>query len=85
MKKRLQLRMFGEQAEDVTTYDDPNPCVEAFGYGPEGATCKTCAHLTYHQFARRYYKCRKRPSTHGPGTDHRVGWKACGKYKEAKT
>ena len=81
MKKRLQFRMFGEPAEDVTYYDDPNPCVKVFGYGPEGAICKTCVYLYYHQFTKRYYKCKLRPSTHGPATDHRVGYRACRKYE----
>ena len=60
-----------------------NPCVRVFGRGPEGVTCKTCVHLFSHRTARRFYKCDLRAFTHGPGSDHRVGWPACGKY-EAK-
>ena len=56
---------------------DPNPLVRKFGFGPEGQKCRQCAHLFYHQRANRYYKCRYRKLTFGPGSDHRVRWNAC--------
>ena len=59
----------------------PNPRVDVWGRGPEGAKCRTCVHLVVHERARRYYKCLKRGVTFGPGTDHRVNWPACGKYE----
>lgn len=60
-----------------------NPCVVAFGPGPEGRTCGECSHL----FARgdtagRYYKCDLRVITGGPGSDHRVRWPACARFEE---
>ena len=56
---------------------DPNPLVQQYGFGPDGVTCKACKSLYYHQRANRYYKCKYRPFTFGPGSDHRVGWNAC--------
>jgi hypothetical protein len=61
-----------------------NPCVNIYGPGPDGATCKTCANLFYHQLSKRYYKCSLRGCTHGPGTDHRVSWPACSKFLHRK-
>jgi hypothetical protein len=59
-----------------------NPCVARFGVGPDGATCKGCAHLyRMHWHDYKYPKCDLRKLTHGPGSDHRVNWLACGKYE----
>ena len=59
-----------------------NPCIAVYGDGPPGAKCKTCE-LLYRQSgtAKTYYKCELRRNTRGPGTDHRVNWPACGKYR----
>lgn len=58
-----------------------NPCVRAWGYGPIGATCRTCQHLMRRCYGRRTYpKCSQRRDSHSAATDHRVGWPACGKY-----
>jgi hypothetical protein len=62
-----------------------NPCVVAFGKGPEGATCHDCVHLVlkHDHGARRYYGCEERGIlTHGPATDHLVNWPACSHYAE---
>jgi hypothetical protein len=58
-----------------------NPMIAAHGFGPEGAKCGQCAYLRCHQWDKRYYKCllRGKP-THGPATDHRVNWPACGRF-----
>jgi hypothetical protein len=61
---------------------EPNPCVYVFGPGPDGKTCKTCAHLVRREYAKTYYKCDKRSMSRSEATDHRVGWRACGKYEE---
>jgi hypothetical protein len=63
---------------------DSNPMVKSFGYGPEGKRCKHCFHLFKKQYAGTYYKCDYRINTNGPGTDHRVNWAACSKFKENK-
>lgn len=56
---------------------EPNPCVRAFGPGPEGATCKSCAHLVVrHYGTRTYYKCSHRRISRSEATDHRVSWRA---------
>jgi len=61
----------------------PNPCISVYGPGPDGARCKTCTHLDGHPGAGRiYWKCLLRAYSHGPGTDHRVNWPACGKWEE---
>lgn len=63
-----------------------NPCLQYYGPGPEGQTCKGCTHLYTHQpGANRYYKCNLRPLTSGPGTDHRVRWPACSRYEKEVT
>jgi hypothetical protein len=60
-----------------------NPMARKYGLGPEGKQCKTCAHLVcIRPGQNRYYKCEMRGITHGPGTDHRVGWEACVMYRE---
>lgn len=59
---------------------DPNPCVAAFGKGPDGATCGTCTNLICNQWGKRYYKCMKRRRSACAATDHRVSWNACGCY-----
>jgi hypothetical protein len=60
---------------------EPNPCVRLWGPGPDGATCKTCAHLVSYQWSKRYYKCDLRRMSACAATDHRVAWRACGKYE----
>ena len=64
---------------------NPNPCIAAFGLGPEGQTCKTCQHLYRKTYSKTYIKCELRPDTNGAGTDHRAGWDACGKYAPSQT
>ena len=56
-----------------------NPLVVAYGPGPEGAVCGSCRFLKWKGgHSRRYYGCENRgPFTHGPATDHLVGWPAC--------
>ena len=59
-----------------------NPCVIAFGPGPEGTTCSSCVHLfAQGGVAGRYLKCELRRISSGPATDHRSGWPACAKYE----
>ena len=58
-----------------------NPCVRAYGPGPQGATCKYCKHLYRKHYSKTYIKCRLRDDTNGPGTDHKAGWSACAKYE----
>jgi hypothetical protein len=46
--------------------------------GPEGETCGSCDHLLKEDYHNRiYYKCDRRGSTRGPGTDVRLKWRAC--------
>lgn len=61
---------------------EPNPCVRLWGPGPEGAKCKTCVHLFGRRYGKTYYKCDLRRDSACAATDHRVGWRACGKYEE---
>lgn len=59
-----------------------NPCVIAYGPGPEGVTCSGCAHLfAQGGVAGRYLKCDLRLITSGPATDHRSRWPACARYE----
>ena len=47
------------------------------GTGPDGETCKTCDHKTYHETAKRYYKCDLVNWSHGKGTDVLLRSPAC--------
>lgn len=58
-----------------------NPCVRLYGFGPTGVTCKKCVHLLRIHKGNVYRKCDLRRITNGPGTDHKAGWPACGKYE----
>ena len=72
-----------ELFSDEEVYDPAynNPMVVQFGKGPEEEKCKTCTHLYYRDWGKRYYKCELRGDTHGPGTDHRVNYHACRMYE----
>jgi hypothetical protein len=60
-----------------------NPCVIAFGPGPDGKRCGTCSHIWARgDVAGTYLKCDLRLSTSGAATDHRARWPACAKYEE---
>ena len=61
---------------------EPNPCVRLWGVGPDEAKCKTCTHLVARRYyPRTYYKCDLRKMSASTATDHRVSWRACGKYE----
>ena len=81
---REQGLLFGGM-EISLDLDHANPCVRAYGFGPDGKLCKTCSKLFYHARGKRYYKCKLRTYSHGKGTDHRVRWTACGMYQEAES
>lgn len=74
-----------QQFSKETTPERVNPCVRAFGLGPQGAICKDCVHLFKHRPGKKhFYKCDLRNCTNGPGTDHRVSWPACGRFEQRK-
>ena len=53
-----------------------------YGPGPSGERCGTCAHLVrLSGYRRPYLKCALNRDTHGPATDWRAGWPACGKWE----
>lgn len=59
-----------------------NPCVKAFGEGPEGATCRSCCKLvakSTKQLAKSF-GCALRGTTTGSGSHHGASWPACAKY-----
>ena len=83
----VQQNLFGPIVDDFLA-DGPltgggNPCIEAFGVGPDGKNCKDCKKF-FKKVAgeRSYYKCRLRGNTNGAGTDHRLKYPACGMFKE---
>jgi len=78
-----QQELFSEEEFSASELiSSPNPMVRENGSGPEGASCRGCAHLYGKRYNRIYYKCGLRGDTNGPGTDHRVRWPACARYKE---
>jgi hypothetical protein len=62
--------------------DRVNPCVRAYGLGPEGEICGNCSHLYRNVRSKVYLKCDLRTHTNGPGSDHRSRWPACGKFED---
>lgn len=79
-----EQQLWMEEAKATPT--EPNPCVRLYGKGPEGKTCKDCALLWCHGRAtHRFYKCKLRTFTHGPGSDHKVRWNACAKFEPKTT
>jgi hypothetical protein len=60
--------------------ESPNPAVDDYGPGPEGATCGECVHLVALHYSRTYYKCEAWKLTHGAATDFRKKWPACERY-----
>jgi len=65
----------------ATPKADFNPCLKLYGAGPIGKRCKECSLFIRHQMSRTYFKCKLRGVTHGPGTDHKANWPACGKFQ----
>lgn len=59
---------------------DPNPCLALYGVA-SGEICRDCEHLVWYQRRKRFYKCELRKITHGPATDHKVRWQACGAFE----
>ena len=54
--------------------------LRAFGATP-GRVCRECRHcLVNETHGGRYRKCDLTIQTHGPGTDWRAGWPACGRF-----
>lgn len=76
-----QETWLSEQFAKLQAPERVNPCIQMFGRGPDGARCKGCAHLYANQKSKRYYKCKLRDFSHGPATDHKVNWVACGKFE----
>jgi hypothetical protein len=48
----------------------------------EGAVCRDCVHLTCHEYANKYFKCKLYGDTSSSSTDWRVRWPACGKFEK---
>jgi len=60
------------------------PMHRLYGRGPEGARCGACRHLLRTGNANNtYLKCALGPRSHGPGTDWRARWPACGRFQTA--
>lgn len=56
------------------------------GSGPAGETCKSCANKRANdmQSGRRFWKCALVRWTGGPGTDIRLAWPACSRWRRAE-
>lgn len=79
LAKQAGKRMVGGVL--IKSAGNGNPCLQPFGKGPAGETCRHCAHLSANHCSKTYYKCLLRGVTSGPATDHRVTWPACGKFE----
>jgi hypothetical protein len=49
--------------------------------GPADSTCGACSHLVRIRYAKTYLKCEVSKQTRGPGTDVRVKWRGCEKFR----
>jgi hypothetical protein len=52
-----------------------------YGSGPAGAKCRDCRFMKANVQAKTYWKCTQYSLTHGPATDWRRSWPACGKFQ----
>jgi len=75
-----EVPLEGANVKNIAGVLKHNPCIAAYGKGPEGTRCKSCSHLYCKSYGKRYYKCELRKDTNGPATDHKVNWPTCGKY-----
>lgn len=83
--------LFGEQPPAVIEQErvkklkyTPNGYAAPPGTGPDGKTCKDCAHYTHGGVGRRSYpKCdlMKKHWTRSYGTDIRAGSPACRRFQ----
>jgi hypothetical protein len=60
----------------------PDTTLDANGVRTSGPSCAGCRWMVVTIARRSIFKCWRRGLTHGPGTDHRKGWPACGLYEE---
>jgi hypothetical protein len=56
-----------------------------YGGRTSAAKCGACVHLKVHQCSHVYFKCEIYSVTRGMATDWRVGYDACGKFKQKET
>lgn len=83
----IMTDLFGNELQDVKPLKNKsgsfnfNPCIPAYGRGPENTRCRGCKFLIRKHYSKVYYKCKLRGNTNGPATDHRVNWPACGKFE----
>ncbi len=57
------------------------PMHRAYGR-TEGKICGDCVHLLRVSYSKTYIKCGLGPQSHGPGTDWRARWPACGRFDD---
>lgn len=80
---RYQMCACGESRRADRISD--NPCVQMWGFGPEGKTCGDCAHLYGMKQARTWYKCQLRADlSHSRKSDQRIRWPACSRFTEGE-
>lgn len=59
-----------------------NPCIAAYGKGPEAMKCRQCALILRIQGGVKYYsKCSLRKISHSSASDHNSRFPACGKFE----
>lgn len=70
---------------DIANNYDPNPMIRQHGRGPEGAVCKTCAHLVSicPTGNKSYWKCDRYSLSRSDATDFRLKWSACRLWVES--
>lgn len=75
----------GGDIKEIVKPERVNPMVRTYGVDPAGHKCKACVFFYRKEWrAGKYFKCKFRGNTNGPGTDHRANWPACKKFEETK-
>ena len=63
---------------DIASNYAPNPMIRRHGRGPEGETCRTCAHLVATSpTGKTYWKCDRYSLSNSDASDFRSKWDAC--------
>ena len=89
MKDLFGNQITADQARDIERKGKrkatlPKGNAAPIGSGPDGETCKTCAHSYSRSMAKRYYKCELVRATGGPATDIRLKWPACSRWERKR-
>lgn len=86
---KVQLSPYARTPEEIRKarnkkYSQARGWAAPPGTGPEGESCRTCAHsyVGNKSGKKNYWKCALVKATKGAGTDIRLKWPACRRWKQ---